>query len=329
MTWREPLRPYTVAIARHRRLVVGLPIALALAATGASLLRPRQFAARAAFEASESGSLSGSLGTLSSLASELGIPGLSAVAASTSSGSAQFYSDLLTSQTVLRTVVTSTYDAGNPGPYDGRAFHGTLVEYFKAGGKTATDSVLDAMRRLARSAVTVVVDRPTGVVHLEVRTKNRALSAQVARRFLDLVNEFNLKRRQTQAGAERDFDAGRLQVAGDSLRAAEAALADFRSRNIDFSRSPTLSVRQSELERQVTMAQQIYSTVAQRYELARIEAVRNTPVVTVLDAPEGMVEALPRYTAYIGAAAFVLGALVALALALRAERPPHQGGAAP
>jgi len=47
--------------------------------------------------------------------------------------------------------------------------------------------------------------------------------------------------------------------------------------------------------------------------------VRNTPVVTVLDAPEGLVEALPRHTASIVVAAFAVGMLIASVIALRRE----------
>jgi uncharacterized protein involved in exopolysaccharide biosynthesis len=178
------------------------------------------------------------------------------------------------------------------------------------------------MEVFRKRILSVAVDRPTGIVRLEVRTRNRQLSALVARRLLDLVNDFNLKRRQTQAGAEREFVARRTRAALDSLRVAEATLADFRAANIDFSRSPRLTARETELQRRVTLAQQIYTTVAQRYELANIEAVRNTPIITVLDAPEGLVEARPRYTLAKMIAAFLVGLLIATVLALRAERLP-------
>ena len=65
---------------------------------------------------------------------------------------------------------------------------------------------------------------------------------------------------------------------------------------------------------------QIYTTVSQRYELANIEAVRNTPVITILDAPEGLVEARPRYTRQIVLGVFVVGLLIAIVIALSAER---------
>jgi uncharacterized protein involved in exopolysaccharide biosynthesis len=264
--------------------------------------------------------MSGSLGALSSVASQLGIPALSAVASSSASLSAQFYGDLLTSGELLHAVVTTSYDASAAVENGGRPFRGTLVEYLRARGRTGADREIDAMNRLARKVLTVTVDRPTGIVRLAVRTRNRTLSALVARRLLDLVNEFNLRRRQTQAGAEREFDAARARVALDTLRAAEGALGDFHAANIDYSRSPRLAAREAELQRRVTLAQQIYVTVAQRHELARIEAVRNTPVVTVLDRPEGLVEAQPRHTAAIALGAAFAGLVVACAVALRLER---------
>lgn len=308
------------AINRHRRLVVALPLVFATITGIVSLSRARFYVARAAFIASEPQSMSGSLGALSSVASQLGVPALSAIASSSASGSAQFYGDLLTSAAVLDAVVNTTYDATKVGAFDGKPFRGTLVTYLDIKAKTPADEQLAAMKRLAKSLVVVTVDRPTGVVRLEVKTRNRVLSALVARRLLDLINDFNLVRRQTQAGAEREFDERRTRAAADSLRAAETALAAFHAANIDFSRSPQLGTREAELQRRVSMAQQIYTTVAQRYELANIEAVRNTPVVTVLDAPEGLVEAQPRHTVAFVAAAFLLGLISACAIALRLER---------
>ena len=311
---------YLSALRRHLRLLVALPLVFAAAAGGLSLLRARTFMARAAFIASEPASTSSSLGALSSVASQLGIPGLSAVASSTASGSAQFYGDLLTSNAILDAVVKTKYDAHAAGEYDGKPFVGTLVEYYNVTANSPTDALLDVMKRVGKGMLAVTVDRPTGIVRVTVKTKNRVLSALVARRLLDLVNDFNLRRRQTQASAEREFDARRTIAAADSLRAAEATLADFRANNIDFSRSPRLGTREAELQRRVSLAQQIYTTIAQRYELANIEAVRNTPVVTVLDNPEDLVEAQPRYTVVIAIGAFVAGLIAAIIWILTLER---------
>ena len=316
---RDAVTQYVAAFRKHLRLLIVLPLTLSVIALAASVLRPRMYAAHAAFLASEPSSMSGSLGALSAVASQLGIPALSAVAAGSAGLSTQFYGDLLTSNTVLHALVTERFDASKVAENGGKPFSGTLVEYFEPAGKTPTDNELSAMKSFANRMLVVSVDRTTGIVRLEVRTRNRQLSALVARRLLDFVNEFNLRRRQTQAGAEREFTARRARAALDSLHSAETGLADFRTMNIDFSRSPRLATRESELQRRVSLAQQIYTTVAQRYELANIEAVRNTPVVTVIDAPEGLVGAQSRHTREITLAAFLVGLITACVIALRVE----------
>jgi uncharacterized protein involved in exopolysaccharide biosynthesis len=314
--------PYLAALRKHSRLVMALPLGFAAVTGTLILLTPRTFVARAAFVASESSSMSSSLSALSSVASQLGVPGLSALAGGGGSPSAspQFYADLLTSTSLMDDVVTTKYDAPADGPYEGVPFSGTIVDYFKPTGLDAIDRELSVMKQFAGRNVIVSTDRTTGIVRFEVRTKNRLLSGMVARRMLDLVNEFNLKRRQSQAGTERDFDARRAAAALDTLRSAESALSDFRTTNIDFSHSPALATREAQLERRVTLAQQIYTTIAQRFEIANVEAVRNTPVVTVLDAPEGMVEARPRYTVAFTLGSFLAGMLLAIAIAFRRER---------
>jgi len=314
------MRWYLTVLRKHIRLIIAVPLALSVIALGLSVARSREYAAHAAFLASEPSAMSGSLGALSSVASQLGIPALSAMAQSSAGLSTQFYGDLLTSRALVHEAVIARYDARAVAENGGKPFSGTLVEYIDPDGKTETDRVLAAMESFGRSILSVRVDRTTGIVRFDVRTKNRLLSALVARRLLDLVNEFNLRRRQSQAGAERDFTARRALAALDSLHSAETALADFRTTNIDFSRSPRLATRESELQRRVSLAQQIYTTVSQRYELANIEAVRNTPVITILDAPEGLVEARPRYTRQIVLGVFVVGLLIAIVIALSAER---------
>ena len=316
----ESVRYYVWVIRKHIRKVIAIPLVLSLVVLGWSLSRAREYAARAAFLASEPSSASGSLGSLSSIASQLGVPALSAIASGSATLSPQFYGDLLNSGALLHGIVTTRFDASTASEFGGKPFAGTLVEYLEGDGNTASDREIDAMNRFTKRSLTVTVDRTTGVVRFEVKTANRVLSALVARRMLDLVNDFNLRRRQTQAGAERDFAARRAAAALDTLHIAEGALADFRATNIDFSRSPRLATRESELERRVGLTQQIYTTVVQRYELANIEAVRNTPVITVLDAPEGLVESLPRHTRAFVAGALLAGAVFACLVALLLER---------
>jgi uncharacterized protein involved in exopolysaccharide biosynthesis len=126
----------------------------------------------------------------------------------------------------------------------------------------------------------------TGVITLVVRTTKPDLSVQVAQNLLDQVNAFNLSTRQQQASAERAFLEKRLAEARGELRAAEENLQAFMIENRDLKGSPSLQLEFARLNRTVDMRQQLYTGLAQAYEQAKIEEVRDLPVITVVEPPE-------------------------------------------
>ena len=78
------------------------------------------------------------------------------------------------------------------------------------------------------------------------------------------------------------------------LAFAEDSLKAFMFENRQFSNSPQLVFEEDRLQRQVSMRQDLVSAIAQAYEQARIEEVRNLPVITVIDHPEPPALADPR-----------------------------------
>ena len=126
------------------------------------------------------------------------------------------------------------------------------------------------LRRLHK-IVEVNVSTKTGVVEFAVTTESPALSLRVAQRMLELVNDYNLRRRQSQARQEREFLEGRLTEVRRELSQAEDSLARFSRRNRRLADSPELQVEQERLQRQVTLRQQIYLTLAQNYEAAKLD----------------------------------------------------------
>jgi uncharacterized protein involved in exopolysaccharide biosynthesis len=310
----DSLAPYLDALRSHVRALVIVPLVLAMIAVAGSLALPRRYVARASFVPQES---SGSRSSLSAIAAQFGLSNLGALAGAAGGGSGaspQFYADLLRSRELLRTVVRTRFAVASEPP-----FQGTLVEYFKEQRPDSQEATLRAMKALNERALAVDVDRQTGVVRFAVTLKNRQLAEHVSRRFLDLVNDFNVRRRRSTVTAERDFAESRAEEAYAQLRRAENALTDFRNGNRALTLSPTLAAQEAALQRRVTLAQQVYTGLAQQYESSKIEAVRNTPVITVIDAPEGLVEAVPRGTAAKALLGFALGLTGAAAWAILVE----------
>jgi uncharacterized protein involved in exopolysaccharide biosynthesis len=174
-----------------------------------------------------------------------------------------------------------------------------------------------AVDRLRRN-VSVATDPKSGLVTLRVSARGRELSETISRRLLDLVNEFNLQKRQTQAAAERKFVESRLLEARRELEAAEGDMQAFLQRNRSYQGSPQLTFEAGRLQRRITLRQEVYSSLAESFERARIDEVRNTPLITVVDAPEGSGRKAGNVlvTAVVG---LIAGACIALLIAFALE----------
>jgi uncharacterized protein involved in exopolysaccharide biosynthesis len=134
------------------------------------------------------------------------------------------------------------------------------------------------------------------------------------------VDSFNLKSRQSQASQERRFTEQRLTQAQADKRQAEDELQAFLQRNRDFRSSPQLSFAYDRLADNVSLRQQLYTTLAQSYEQARIEEVRDTPVITIVEPPMLPARPDPRPFGRAIAVCVLLALVVARFTAVRQDR---------
>jgi len=222
-----------------------------------------------------------SISSLAGLASQFGFN----VGSLTGGPSLDFYASVATSRTILSEAATTVYrfpsDADGPD-----SMQGTLIEVLRVRGDTPVERLQRTVKKLEHM-LTVTKDEDAGIVTIDVKAKWPALAEQVNRRILSLVNEVNLSQHQAQAAAEGAFVVARLGEMRAQLDSAEDALRRFFEENRTYQDSPRLTVEQGRLQRQVDFLQQVYLTLAQAYERARIEEARNTPVITIIDAPEG------------------------------------------
>jgi uncharacterized protein involved in exopolysaccharide biosynthesis len=133
-----------------------------------------------------------------------------------------------------------------------------------------------------RKKTVIKVDNKTGTLRLEVETRDPYLSAAVATHMVRLLNDFNRNTRSLQARERRKFSQARTAESQQDLEQAEDSLRSFLTRNRQYE-SPQLMFERNRLERQVDLRQEIYRTLRREYEVARIEEVNDTPVLTVID----------------------------------------------
>ncbi len=230
------------------------------------------------------------------------------------SQSLDFYAVLVKSHQLLRSLVTTEYQFS----VRDTVTRATLVSVYEIEKNTEALAQAAAVERL-RNNYQVSIDTKSGLVTLRVITGNPELTTLVAHRALALVNEFNLDTRQSQAKQERLFVQERLVEVEGELRIAEDSLEAFLERNRQFRGAPELVFQHERLQRRVAMRQQVFTSLSQAYEQARVEEVRNTPVITTFEEPVLPVKPDSRRFLVRGLIGLVVGVLVAFLMAFGFE----------
>ena len=175
----------------------------------------------------------------------------------------------------------------------------------------------EAAVKALRKVVASDEDRKLGAVTLSVKTAWPSVSFAIAQRLVSAVNRFNLETRKSQATAEREFADERVKEAEAALRASEDRLQAFLQANRSIGGSQTLE--QDRLRRDVALRQQVYTSLVQSQEEARLREVRDTPVITVLEAPQLPVIGESRKSASKAVLGGLAGALVGVLIAFLAR----------
>jgi uncharacterized protein involved in exopolysaccharide biosynthesis len=268
-----PLLGTLAIVLRHLRTMVLVPLGTAALAVGLTLLTRGYTATSKITPQTEESGVAG----LAGMAAQFGV-----AVGGRQNESVDFYADLFRSRELMDSLAVSRYRfEASPGD----TLEGTYMDLMGIEGEGA--SRLFAARRKISGKVSVSAKRTASLLTITTKAKWGMLAEQLNRRLLDLVNSFNLERRQTQARAERAFLESRLAEAETEMTQAQNADRAFRERNRVFEGDPALSARAANLGRRVNESAQTFEALRQSYERARAEEVRNTPVITVVESPEG------------------------------------------
>ena len=91
------------------------------------------------------------------------------------------------------------------------------------------------------------------------------------------------------------FIEERIVETRKELELAEEALKNFRDRNRRIENSPSLQLEQTRLVREASVLTGVYTTLKQQLETTKIEEVKESNYVVVLDQPEAPLDrAYPR-----------------------------------
>lgn len=126
---------------------------------------------------------------------------------------------------------------------------------------------------------------PDGTTHLYVRAAYPALAESLSYRLIDRLNKRIVQRRQARVARDRFYTLEIMRAMRDSVKLAEDRVAAFVLSNRGYSNSPHLQNELSRLNRDLSIRQQTYTSLVSQYETARVEEVRKTPSIEILDPP--------------------------------------------
>ena len=259
---------------KHRRLVAGATVIAGLLGATWQFFRPVRYTAYSSFIGQSKRGAS----PLAGFAAQFGLTGIPADGAQ----SPQFFDDLITSPGVLRNVVLTSYNFVQ----NGQRKTGNLIDVYDLDSreKSPDERLERAVKHLSEQISTSLAPK-TGLISLQVKAPSPDLAVQITNSIIEKVDAVNLRLRQTQAQADRQFAEMRVGELRAELHAAEDRLQDFMQSNKDFRSSARQTIEHDRLAREVEMRQQVYGSMAAAYEQDRIESVRDNPVVTVVDEP--------------------------------------------
>lgn len=292
------------AVLHYRRLIVAFAVVFAGLVAGYILLKDRTYTTTASFTPQATRNLAG----LGGLAAQLGVM----MPTADGNQSAGFYADLLRSRAVLEPLVDMRVRVTRRG----EALEGTFADL--EGIKNP-----DSLRRRAaaivalRERMTNDVNPRTGIVAVQTKTKHAELSKILTDSALGVLNSFNVQSRRSQASATRQFLEQRIATVERELEQAEDAVRIFNQRNRgDIMRSPELTIQKERLDRAVSLRSQAYQTLSQALEQAKLDEIRDTPLITIIEQPRLAARADPRGLIIITMIAFIVGAFVGAAVAV-------------
>ena len=219
-----------------------------------------------------------------------------------------FYEALLKSRSLRERVTTAPFPLGPHGELE------TLEQYWSHKEHPTARDHIGAVRKLGRHFETSANPR-TQQVAFQVEGPSMRVSKLMADTALAALNDLVVEVRRKRATAERAFLEGRFQALGDSLQTHEEVLRRFYERNRNLA-SPELQFEEARLRRAVERVQSVYAQLGSQLEQARIQEVRDTPALTVVDPPIVPVKKSAPLRALWAFTAALLGAALALLLAM-------------
>jgi len=132
----------------------------------------------------------------------------------------------------------------------------------------------------------IVEQEESGLIVISVLMEEPQLAADLANYVASYVKTYISDITIAHSSKHRKFIEERVKYAKKDLAESEEELKEFSEKNPFAVDTPELQLQRGRLVRNMEVNQQVYITLRQQYEMARINELKEIPVINILDHGE-------------------------------------------
>ena len=160
-----------------------------------------------------------------------------------------------------------------------------LIPYFSSSSAPERSQLFNGIEQFG--SLITVDESSTGLIEVSVLMEEPQLAADIANYISDFVKDFVSYEQGKEAKRNLKFIKNQLINSKDDLERSEKELTQFKEK---FSyTNPSLDEMRGRLKRNIESNLQVYITLRQQYELAKIDESRDLLMITILDEAEAPV----------------------------------------
>ena len=191
------------------------------------------------------------------------------------------YPEIIKSRTLARSILKRKFDSykyGKEKSLQGILLNESVPENQKIAETLAINNLLNS--------ISVSKSKKGGFYTLRVTTFEAKLAADIAAVIIDELDKNQREKNNAKVRDTRTFIEERILEIGKELNTAEESLKVFRERNRRITNSPSLLLEEERLIREVAVLTGVFTTLKQKLETTKIDEVKDSDYVIVLDPPE-------------------------------------------
>ncbi len=193
------------------------------------------------------------------------------------------YPEIIKSRTLARSMLKRKFDTNEFGPQK------KLLQILTY-GKNAPQLGLDVLEIRAidkfLAMIDISEDIKTSILTLSINASEPQFAAEINGVLIEELDAHQRKYNKAKTSDTKRFIEERILNTEKELMAAEENLKVFMDRNRRIENSPALQLEQQRLGREVTVLTGVFTTLKQQLETTKIEEVKESDYVIILDPPE-------------------------------------------